>query len=407
METARDTARRFYASAVAVLLLVACLALCSCTSTEEDSEPVFSNYDEDQIAATVNGKPILESDVTRTIELLRFQDDAVGSDLKWARVLDDAGLTPDTLRQKVIDQCVQDELTVQESERLKLSPDTESIDEQIEKSKENFGSTAEWTRALYRSGYYSDDSYRRSLEVSDLTDQLKKEVTSDVAPTTDEVASYISKNAYKYSGKRSSCILIIGTASMPYEEMVSSAQSILDDINSGSISFEDAAVAYSADKTSAAGSGDIGWSSLVEMPEDYQSTLEGLSVGKVSGLVSCSYGIYIIKCTDIFSVPSGTSIDAGNVPSEICTTFRTKLVEEMQGTFYTQYMSSLTSAADIEVNQMPSGLSYDVDMGIIDEMESVSVSMSLSHTETGQEPMDRDYSTLTPSANAPRTTGGS
>lgn len=407
MDTARDTARRFYAPAVAVLLLAACLALCGCTSTEEDSEPVFSNYDEDQIAATVNGKPILESDVTRTIELLRFQDDAVGSDLKWARVLDDAGLTPDTLRQKVIDQCVQDELTVQESERLKLSPDTESIDEQIEKSKENFGSTAEWTRALYRSGYYSDDSFRRSLEVSDLTDQLKKEVTSDVTPTTDEVASYISKNAYKYSGKRSSCILIIGTASMPYEEMVSSAQSILDDINSGSISFEDAAAAYSADKTSAAGSGDIGWSSLVEMPEDYQSTLEGLSVGKVSGLVSCSYGIYIIKCTDIFSVPSGTSIDAGNVPSEICTTLRTKLVEEMQGTLYTQYMSSLTSAADIEVNQMPSGLSYDVDMGIIDEMESVSTSMSLSHTETTQEPMDRDYSTLTPSANMPRTTGGS
>jgi|GEM_PF-861280 len=388
MRLAKQSAAKVIAPIVgSMLCAMLCLALCACSQDESaDEEPVFSTYDETQVAATVNGEPIYESDITRSIELLRFQDDAADN-LTWARVLEDADLTPSTLREKVIKQYIQDKLVVQECRRLNIDSDTSSIDDQIDDAKKNFGTTAEWTRALYRSGYYSEDAYRRSLVVSDLSDKLKQQVTSMVSPTNDELEAYISSKAYEYSGKRSSCILIIGTSSISYDEMKANAQSILDEIRSGSISFEDAAGKYSADKASAGVKGDIGWSSLVDMPRDYQTTLEDLPIGQVSDLVSCSYGIYIIKCTDVFTVPYGVSVDVGSVPSEIRTAMRSKLVTEQQGRLYSQYLSDLYTKADIQISEMPSGLSYNVDMDILrrasESTESISQAMTASEYEKG------------------------
>jgi foldase protein PrsA len=395
-------AKKRIAVALALVMGVAAsgalsLACAGCSSSEENADPVFSEYDDTQVAATVNGVPIYEGEITRTIEVMRYQDSASYSDLAWAEVLQEAGLTPETLREKIINQYVQDELVIQECDRLGIIADNEAIGEQIEEARENFSSESEWTRALYRSGYYSEDAYRLTLEVSDLNDRLKESVTANVTSSADDAATYISENAYKYASRRSSCILITGTASMTYADMVETAQSILDEINSGSISFEDAATKYSADKSSSSQKGDVGWSSLVTLPDAYQTALESLSVGQVSGLISCSYGIYIIECTDEFSATKGSSVSVDSVPSDIRSALMDDLATAQESLAYTQYVNALSTSADIEIEDMPSDLSYDVDMNILNPKISSNFSTSIANTSTqtddgdGLSPRALDY----------------
>jgi len=390
---AKKKATAISALMLSIALSTTCLFCTACSSSTTNNDPVFSQYDDTRIAATVNGIAISEGEITRVIELMRYQDNASYSDLAWAQVLSTAGLTPETLRVKIINQYVQDELVIQECNRLGIMADNDAIDKQIKEARANFSTESEWIRALYRSGYYSEDAYHFLLEMSDLNDRLKQQVALNISPNAEEAAGYISQNAYKYSGKRSSCILIVGTANMSFNDMKNTAQDILDRINAGTLSFEDAATKYSADKSSSSAKGDCGWSSLGEVPDAYQSTLESLSVGQVSDLVPCSYGIYIIKCTDEFSLSKGTSVSADSVPSDIRTALWNDYVSEKKSLLYTQYVNVLAAQALITINDMPEGLSYDVNMDILKPPTAPSPPVV---TEEVLSPREKDYTEISP-----------
>ncbi len=385
---AKKKAMAISALMLSMVLPATCLFPTACASSTTNTDPVFSQYDNTRAAATVNGISIPEGEITRAIELMRYQDNASYSDIAWAQVLSAAGLTPETLRVKIINQYIQDELVIQECNRLGIVADNDAIDKQIKAARANFSSESEWMRALYRSGYYSEDAYHQILEMSDLNDRLKKQVTGNVSPAAEETTGYIFQNAYKYSGKRSSCILIVGTANTSFNDMKTTAQDILDQINAGTISFEDAAVKYSADKASSSAKGDCGWSSLTEIPDAYQSTLESLSVGQISGLVPCSYGIYIIKCTDDFYVSKGAAISVESVPSDIRTALWNNYGSEKKSIVYTQYVNALASQALITIYDIPQGLSYDVNMDILKPPTAPSPPAS---NEEVLSPREKDY----------------
>ena len=88
------------------------------------------------------------------------------------------------------------------------------------------------------------------------------------------------------------------------------AQEVLDKINSGELDFADAAQQYSQDEGSKADGGNVGWDKLTSFVDEYQTALDGLEKDQVSALVTSTYGIHIIKCTDVFTAPDEvTSID--------------------------------------------------------------------------------------------------
>ena len=93
------------------------------------------------------------------------------------------------------------------------------------------------------------------------------------------------------------------------------AQEVLDKINSGELDFADAAQQYSQDEGYKADGGNVGWDKLTSFVDEYQTALDGLEKDQVSALVTSTYGIHIIKCTDVFTAPDEvTSID--QIPSE-------------------------------------------------------------------------------------------
>ena len=110
-------------------------------------------------------------------------------------------------------------------------------------------------------------------------------------PSDEDVLSYAQTYISSFDGaKRSSHILFDA-------DDTETAQSVLDQINAGTLDFAEAAKTYSKD-SSAQNGGDVGWDKLNSFVSEYTAGLADLSKGQVSGLVTSSYGIHIIKCTD-------------------------------------------------------------------------------------------------------------
>ena len=95
------------------------------------------------------------------------------------------------------------------------------------------------------------------------------------------------------------------------------------------------------------------------------------SVEHVSGLVTSQYGIHIIKCTDVFNAPKVvgedgtepvelTSLD--QIPVEFLDSVKESLKQQNQSTAVQEWFNEYKENADIQINPMPEGLPYAVDM---------------------------------------------
>ena len=117
--------------------------------------------------------------------------------------------------------------------------------------------------------------------------------------------------------------------------------------------------------------GDVGWDKTSSFVQEYTDALSGLEKDQVSGLVTSSYGIHIIKCTDVYNAPKEkaddgtetvkiTSLD--QIPSEWQETIKQSLQSQGQTTNYQNWLTEKKESSDLKINDMPSGLPYDVDM---------------------------------------------
>lgn len=334
--------------ALGVAALAACcvLALSACSSSSNGSSSV---------AATVGGKEITEQQVTDYIQNFRSQQGLDDEDT-WGKWLAQSQLEPSKVRQDVIDYFAEDIIIAKAAEERGITVSDDDINAQVDQMKSNYDSDDAWKEALSQAGT-SEEEYRNRIRTAMLKQELTTSVTSDTPRAgDDEVLQFVQMYAQSFSGaKRSSHILFSA-------DDTDKAQQVLDQINSGAISFEDAAKQYSTDTASAQNGGDVGWDLLNQFVAPYTEALGKLDKGQVSDLVTSDYGIHIIKCTDVFTAPEEvTSLD--QVPSELVDYVRQMTNSSKASQAYqTWYEDYKNNNADYKVNDMPSGLPYDVDM---------------------------------------------
>ena len=323
-----------------------CLTLVGCSG---------SNYGyTGGVAATVNGTEIEEDTITKYIQDFRINSELTSND-DWANWLTQNSLDPSTVRSQVIDYYVEIELKKQAASENGISVSDSDIQTELDKMKSNYADDAAWQEALSTAGL-TEDQYRESIEQG-LIDQKLMET---VAPNSDQVddgelLEMLNTYYTMFDGaKRSSHILFAS-------DDETTAQTVLDQINSGEISFEDAAKQYSTDTASAENGGDVGWDAINTFVDSYTTALDGLSKGQVSGLVTSDYGIHIIKCTDEFSCDgTATSVDA--YPQEFRDYISDILASQNQATAYNEWYENYKSQADIQINDMPNNVPYNLDM---------------------------------------------
>lgn len=314
------------------------------------------------VAATVNGVKITEDTVTEQIMSTRSSM-GYDSDEDWANYLASNNMTPESYRENVINSLA-DQLLVSQAERdNSISVSDDEVEKAWQDAVANYDSEDAFIELLGQIGY-TEDTYKESLRQNLMTQKLYEAVAPVDDPTDDEIVAYANENLDTYNGaKRSSHILIkvdSDADDATREEAKQKAQDILDKINAGEISFEDAAKKYSEDSSASKG-GDVGWDKLTTFVNAYQQALDGLDKGQISGVVESDYGYHIIECTDVFSVDGQvTSVD--QIPEDLRDTFSSSIKSTKQSAAYNDWLTKTREEADIQINDMPSDVPYNVDM---------------------------------------------
>lgn len=326
------------------------------------------------VAATVNGAEIQEDEVTSSVESIRTQMSLTDEDT-WGQWLVKNNYTPEKVREEVIDSLVTKQLIIQGAEEKGVTVSDDEVQSYVDQMKSNYASDDKWQEAL-KSVNMTEDEYKSNIKTSLLQQGLMKTFEGD-DPTDEDVLSYAKTYLSSYDGaKRSSHILFDS-------DDEATAQSVLDQINAGTLDFAEAAKTYSKD-SSAQNGGDVGWDKLNSFVSEYTAGLADLSKGQVSGLVTSSYGIHIIKCTDEFTAPSElTSLD--QLPTEFVDQFRSSLKSQNQSKAYQQWLTDAKSNAEIDIKDMPSGLPYDLDLS---KYQSDDSSSDTSSTDGGSNSID-------------------
>ena len=306
------------------------------------------------VAATVNGSEIEEDTITKYIQDFRTSSDLT-SDQDWANWMNENSLDPSTVRSQVIDYYTEVELKKQACDEKGISVDQSEVDEHIESMKSNYSSDEEWQSALSSTGI-SEDQYRQAIEEGFRDEALMENVAGDSAEADDsEVLEMLNTYYTMFDGaKRSSHILFSS-------DDEATAQEVLDQINAGTLDFADAAKQYSTDTASAENGGDVGWDATNTFVDAYTTALGELSKGEVSGLVTSDYGIHIIKCTDEFSC-DGTADSLDDYPSEFVDYISNIVKSQNQSSVYNDWFTSYKDQADIQINDMPEDVPYNLDM---------------------------------------------
>lgn len=302
------------------------------------------------VAATVNGAEIQEEEVTASVESIRSQMSLTDEDA-WGEWMVKNNYTPEKIREQIIDDLAFNQLIIQGADEKGIEVSDAEVQSYVDDTKQKYPSEDKWQDAL-KDVNMTEDDYRAKLRVGLLSQALLKTFGSD--PSDEDVLSYAQTYISSFDGaKRSSHILFDA-------DDAETAQSVLDQINAGTLDFAEAAKTYSKDNSGQNG-GDVGWDKLNHFVSEYTAGLADLSKGQVSGLITSSFGIHIIKCTDEFHAPDElTSLD--QLPSEFVEQFRSSLKSSNQSKAYQQWLSDAKENADIEIKDMPSGLPYDLDM---------------------------------------------
>ena len=348
----------FAKSLASVSLAAVCaLGIVGCSEQTSDT-PTYTGG----VAATVNGVEIPEDKVTQAIQDIRAQMSLTDEDA-WGKWLAENDYTPESVREEIVNSFVDQELVKQGGEAEGITADPTEIDQYVETMRGHYDSDSAWAEALEAVGM-TEDEYRDNIALSLVSQQLQEKVGEGAAePTDEEVLESAKTYVSSYDGaKKSSHILFEASDE-------AQAQEVLDKINAGELDFATAAESYSKDTASAAEGGNVGWDRLSNLVTEYTTALADLNKGDVSGLVTSTYGIHIIQCTDVFEAPEElTSLD--QLPTEFQDSIRTMLQSSNQSNAYYTWLEEQRNAADIQINDMPEGLPYYVDMANYSKTET-------------------------------------
>lgn len=351
----------------AMLLSVSAMA-CSGVLNEVKSEQAY--HLTGGVAATVNGTNITEDTITKQIMSYRTSA-GYTEDADWAKFLVDQGMTPESYRENMIRSVASDFLVDSAIREYDITVSDDEVNEEFERAAESYGGVDKMMEILNQIGY-TEDAYKDSLRSSMQSTKLREKVAGVETPTDQEIVDYINENLDTYNDARRSENLLIKVDSDASDEdkqaAKDKAQEILDKINAGEISFEDAVKENSDDTASAEDGGDVGYDKLTSFVTEYQDALSALQKDQVSGIVETTYGYHIIKCTDVFKVDGAVkSIDG--VPTEIKDYVVNIIESNAETEAYDAWLNEYTDKADIKINPMPADVPYNVDLALAEQAE--------------------------------------
>jgi len=151
--------------------------------------------------------------------------------------------------------------------------------------------------------YYTENEKSFILEEQVSLEYLeldKEEIFDEVTVTEEQIRQRYDEEQLEYQSqieRRASHILLEAFDDADYDEAMSQATELKQRIDDGE-SFEELAAEFSNDLGSAAGGGDVGYTTGDTFVEPFEQALLSLDVGEVSAPVRTEFGVHLIKLTE-------------------------------------------------------------------------------------------------------------
>lgn len=263
----------------------------------------------DRIVAEVN------DDIITLYELNQAARPFVERVRNMGRPLDEERRMLFDVREKILNQMIDQKLTDQEIERLKISVSEETVDRTIEEvKKENYMSDAELQAQLKREGM-SMEEYRNQVRDQILRGRLvNREVKSKIVVTEEDIQACYIENKEKYCGEKRyhirHIILMVqpGADAGQKEAVHQRMEAVLAALDSGE-PFDQIARTYSESPLRDEG-GDLGAFELKDLSRPIRSAVEKLEPGAYSPVVDTEQGLQIFYLEQISETPEKTVDEA-------------------------------------------------------------------------------------------------
>ncbi len=251
------------------------------------------------------------------------------------------------VRQDMLDQMIDQELTDQESKRLGVSVHDTEVDRRIEQIKaENFLSETELIRALKNEGH-SLEEYRQKVKSQLLRIKLiNLEVKSKIAVTENDIKEYYEdhKDAFGEKTKYHIRTILIRVPSWEKAEDrtngLKKVETVMNGLEAG-IPFPELAQQYSED-LSAKNGGDLGLFSIQELAPELRETVRWMKEGEVSPALQAAQGYQILMLEEIRSA-------SGRALKEARLEIQERMFRGMAEEKYKEWLEALRERSFIKV----------------------------------------------------------
>ncbi|MGA1864272.1 MAG: peptidylprolyl isomerase [bacterium] len=295
----------------------------------------------DGILAVVNGEIITLSD------LMLREKRLYGAEGSYNDLTGDAIRE---LREKILQDLINEKLMINEAERMKLSPTEEEIKKNIYqiKTDNGFHSDEEFDSALARDGMNRKDFEKDISEEISLFRVHQRILNQSMQVTDREIREYYetewpgNKEAAKV--EISHILLKCPENNRPEKgkEIIKKANDIIKQWEQEK-SFSKLASEFSEDVSAPEG-GYLGWFYIKDLRPEFAEAIKGLQPGNITGPVITDLGYHII----FLSERKNIGLEQG---SPIWEEIKEKLIERKRSDFFDSWIEKLRKIGTIEINK--------------------------------------------------------
>jgi peptidyl-prolyl cis-trans isomerase SurA len=251
------------------------------------------------------------------------------------------------LREKVLNQMIDEKLTDQEIQRYNISVSEEAIDKTIEEMKKRSYITDQQLRERLETEGLTMEDYREQMKNQILRIRLvNREVKSKIVITDEDIRSYYEAHLDRFAGEgrvHLRQIFLQASSFAPETEkqaLRDKLMSIRQQVMEGA-SFEELAREFSESPLAKDG-GDLGTFAMNDLAPNVLNSLSGLKTGDVSGIVENDQGLMIFY---IEEMQGGQNQSLEDVSAEI----ENILYDEIVNKNFASWLEDLRERSHIKI----------------------------------------------------------
>lgn len=294
--------RRFTALVAALLVIPLLAGPAEKRLQDSQAVPAVQTASPDPVVVKVLGESIRERQVLDTISQLFFQAASAG------QATQEQFRQKDTLYYKdALDTLIGTILLKNEATEKNFVADKTKVEEDLQSMKKQFPSAAQFQQALQAQGT-TEDELRKSIETNILCQQVLEGIAKDLPiPTDAEIRKFYDENPKSFIEPEkmhaAAIYLKVGKDATPEQkgEVRKRLEAIRADVESKKITFAEAAVKESEDKSTGPKGGDLGFFKRGDIMKPLADAAFAAQPGTLTPVVEAENGFYLMNVIEIKS----------------------------------------------------------------------------------------------------------